>query len=274
MKLFSEGTKFMRVEEDQAVGADKPVAWVQPEIAKATRVCSYDRAGHGWSDPGPEPRDVAQHARELHTLLSKAGVAGPYVLVGHSLGGLYVRTFAAQYPGEVAGMVLVESSHPDAWARQGKPEGVGADPNQLAVAPFLARFGVFRLWLIPTPRSDPDLPPQQFAELQAYLNTAKYFETLRAVNTAFPVTLAQVRALGKLGTIPLAVIVGTNDENATEPLFALQEDLAALSSNSTLRKIDGATHAGLVDNREYAGQTSTIILEVLEAARTGQPITR
>jgi pimeloyl-ACP methyl ester carboxylesterase len=252
-------------------------AWVQPEVARVTRVCSYDRAGHGWSDPGPEPRDAVQHARELHTLLANAGIAGPYVLVGHSLGGLYVQMFAEQYPSEVAGMVLVESTHPDAWARQGKPEGVGADPNQLAVAPVLARFGVFRLGLIPTPGSDPDLPPQQFAELQAYLRSTKYFETIRDVNTAFPSTLAQVRALdklGKLGAIPLAVVVGTADENASGVLFTLQEDLAALSTNSTLRRIDGANHAGLVDKHEYALRTSAIIREVVEDARTSQPVNR
>ena len=85
---------------------------VQPEVAKTTRVCAYDRAGTGWSEPGPEPRDPQQIARELHTLLGNAGIDGPYVLVGQSFGGLYVRMYAAQYPKEVEGMVLVDASHP------------------------------------------------------------------------------------------------------------------------------------------------------------------
>jgi hypothetical protein len=72
-------------------GTDSNWVWVQPKIAKTTRVCAYDRAGHGWSDSGPEPRDAEQQARELHTLLTNAGIAGPYILVGHSLGGLSVR---------------------------------------------------------------------------------------------------------------------------------------------------------------------------------------
>ena len=247
-------------------------AWVQPEIAKVTRVCAYDRAGHGWSDPGPEPRDARQHALELHALLQNADVAGPYVLVGHSLGGLFVRMYAALYPAEVAGMVLLEGSHPDVWAQTGQPEGIGADPNQLAVAPFLARLGFFRLGLIHIHSSDPDLPPRQFEELRAYFNTARYMETLRAVNAAFPAMLAQVRGTGRLGAIPLAVVVGTASENASGMLFDLQRQLATLSDDSILQKVEGATHGGLSDQREHAQQTSAVILRVVEAARAGQPL--
>jgi pimeloyl-ACP methyl ester carboxylesterase len=90
---------------------------VQPEVAKTTRVCTYDRAGTGWSEPGPEPRDPQQIARELHTLLGNARIDGPYVLVGQSFGGLYVRMYAARFPQEVEGMVLVDASHPDMWTR-------------------------------------------------------------------------------------------------------------------------------------------------------------
>ncbi|MDQ3827610.1 MAG: alpha/beta hydrolase, partial [Actinomycetota bacterium] len=86
---------------------------VQRVVAKTTRVCAYDRAGMGWSEPGPEPRDAKQISSELHTLLKGAGTVGPYVLVGHSTGGLYARMYAALYPEEVAGMVLVDSSHPE-----------------------------------------------------------------------------------------------------------------------------------------------------------------
>jgi pimeloyl-ACP methyl ester carboxylesterase len=92
-------------------------AWVQSTVAATTRVCAYDRAGYGWSDPGPTPRDARQVGQELHTLLERAAIAGPYVLVGHSIGGLYVHTYTAQYPDEVAGLVLVDSSHPDQLAR-------------------------------------------------------------------------------------------------------------------------------------------------------------
>ena len=77
---------------------------VQQEVSDATSVCAYDRAGMGWSEMGPEPRDARQVTGELHALLTKAGIEGPYVLGGHSFGGLYMQTYAARYPDEVAGV--------------------------------------------------------------------------------------------------------------------------------------------------------------------------
>ena len=86
---------------------------VQPAVSSFARVCSYDRAGFAWSDIGPIPRTMKQEAYELHLLLEKAGLPTPYILVGHSVGGLISRVFKAQYPNDVAGMVLVDSTHED-----------------------------------------------------------------------------------------------------------------------------------------------------------------
>lgn len=90
------------------------VEWmpIQDELSRSTRVCVYDRAGYGWSEAAPGPRDGGQVVSELHDLLEAAGEAGPYLLVGHSLGGVHVRLFALTYPDEVAGLVLVDTAHP------------------------------------------------------------------------------------------------------------------------------------------------------------------
>jgi pimeloyl-ACP methyl ester carboxylesterase len=87
-------------------------AGIQPKLAQHTQVCSYDRAGLGWSDPGPSPRDADQVAAELHGLLASAYIHRPVVLMGHSMGGLFIRDYAAHYPTEVAGLVFEDSSTP------------------------------------------------------------------------------------------------------------------------------------------------------------------
>jgi pimeloyl-ACP methyl ester carboxylesterase len=103
----------------EAGAGDFSVDWslVQPGVARFARVCSYDRAGSGWSDLGPRPRTMHQIVSELHALLEKAGKRPPYVLVGHSYGGWLVRLYQSTYPSEVAGMVLVESGADDPWRK-------------------------------------------------------------------------------------------------------------------------------------------------------------
>jgi pimeloyl-ACP methyl ester carboxylesterase len=115
LRCAGEGTP--AVVFDAALGASS-LSWslVQPAVARVTRACSYDRAGFGWSDAGPMPRTAGRIAGELHRLLRLGGVPPPYVLVGHSFGGLVMRLFAARHPGDVAGLVLVEPAIPDDWA--------------------------------------------------------------------------------------------------------------------------------------------------------------
>lgn len=120
---------------------------VQPEVAKFTKVCTYDRAGYGWSDPSRLPRTSQQSVDELHTLLVKAGIEPPYVLVGHSRGGMNVRLYTSQYPEEVVGMVLVDSGHEDDRSHL-TPEGRKQETKYLRLYNFarmVAPFGLVRL---------------------------------------------------------------------------------------------------------------------------------
>lgn len=132
---------------DSALGASC-LSWalVQPEVARFTRACSYDRAGFGWSDAGPMPRTAQQIVDELHSLLEHARVPKPYILVGHSFGGLTTRLYASRYPDEVAGIVLVDPADPDEWLQmtelRRKRLETGARLCRRGV--WLARLGIAR----------------------------------------------------------------------------------------------------------------------------------
>lgn len=250
-------------------------AWIQPEVAKSTRVCAYDRADSGWSDLSPQPNDTKQNAEALHTLLSNANMSGPYVLVGHSFGGLYVRMYAEMYPDEVAGMVFIEGTLPDGLKALGKPDVMPNAPNPQMMdgTPFISRLGILRL--VGFPSTDPDLPEPQRSELQAYLASTKLAESLKRQYHLFPTLLAQVRPLyeaGSLGNIPVAVVLGSEGDGGIAEWQELFTQQAALSINHMMVIVDGANHVSLVDRQENALQTSAVIIKVIEAARSGQPL--
>jgi pimeloyl-ACP methyl ester carboxylesterase len=139
---------------DAALGATA-ASWVrvQHEVSGTTRVCAYDRSGMGCSERGPEPRDAKRVAGELHALLEGEGIEGPCVLVGHSFGGLYTQAYATRYPERVAGVALIESSHPEQFSRLPEARDSYEQTKRLyAVASLLARIGVVRFFnLNPAP---------------------------------------------------------------------------------------------------------------------------
>jgi pimeloyl-ACP methyl ester carboxylesterase len=254
--------------------------WIQPGIAKHTRVCAYDRAGMGWSEPGPEPRDARQISTELHTLLTGAGIAGPYIMVGHSSGGLYVRMYAAQHPEEVVGMVLVDPGHPDMTARIPALEAQTASDAQLVrTMRLLSYLGIPRLLGIGKANAA-GLPPEQAAEVNAFVSTPQHWATLQALIEATPATQDEVRVTGSLDSRPLAVISANTAwlereapaDDARRILNKLHVELAALSTNSCHRIVEGATHASLVHDRRDAQATFAAIEAVLTAIRTDQAL--
>lgn len=247
--------------------------WIQSDLSATTQVVAYDRAGLGWSDPAPEAQDAQQSARDLHAALQTAGIRPPYVLAGHSYGGLVVRAFADLYPDEVAGLVLIDASHPDQWAhipasREGRLNGWGN-----LVTGYLARFGVVRFFRLGGATYD-GLPSQQSAEMNAILSRPESWqtsgETLLAWNGR---TRPQVNQANDLGDLPLGVLSVTEQPAiVAEVLTRLQHELPALSSNSIHYTVPEATHESLLAKREHARIVSETIRQVLEAVRTGQPL--
>jgi len=220
-------------------------AYVQPEVARFTRVCSYDRAGYGWSEPSPYPRTANMMVEELHTLLVNANVQGPYVLVGHSLGGVLVRGYAHNYPDEVVGMVLVDSAHEQQFIRY--PESVLKASQDMAgtfrMFALLSSTGVLAL----APQNIPNrgLPDDVLAQYRAILATTGYFETHLAELNALEGSYAEVLATHKTSFENLPLIVLSRGLSDATPLLTeienqqlwevwqeMQSELAALSSEA------------------------------------------
>lgn len=238
-----------------AGNSDFSVTWayVQPQVAQYTRVCSYDRAGLGWSEPSPHPRTANTMVEELHTLLVNANVQGPYVLVGHSLGGLLVRVYAHNYPDEVVGMVLVDSAHeeyplrlaalglPDFAEKYARSFEQAAGQNRLYA--FLSSTGIMAL----APNNIPNLglPDEAYAQWQAVFATTGFFNTALAETNAIDGMFAETRALRivSLGSMPLVVLSAglwepdpaysdAENQRIREAIQVMQSDLAVLSSDS------------------------------------------
>jgi len=217
-------------------------AYVQPEIAKSTRVCSYDRAGYGWSEASPNRRTASTEVEELHILLANANISGSYVMVGQSLGGMLVRMYAHNYPDEVVGLVLVDSTHEELAIRS--PESVKAIQEmneQSRIFAYLSSSGIMAL--APQNIPNPGLPEDAYAQYQAIEATTKGIETFLAESNAIEESSAEARALRmtSFGDMPLIVLSAghgdsipsfTDAENQQlwELLQTGQSELVVLSS--------------------------------------------
>jgi len=269
---------------------DFSTSWqgIQPEVSKSARICTYDRAGYGWSDSSPNPRTATQMANELHQLLVNAKIDPPYILVGHSLGGFTVRVFASQYPDEVVGMILVDSGHEDQLERL-PPEYLRLNDKQetyFSVLGFMSRFGILRL--IGNSSKGADITPPQVAKMPKeiqplylmMLSHPSFFDTTLAELRALPETTAQVRATGSLGDLPLIVLsadgiddavlksIGLGDDfpaaQLRQSFHELQAELAALSTNSTHIIVKGSTHAINLDQPDVVIKS---ILDMVEMVK-------
>jgi pimeloyl-ACP methyl ester carboxylesterase len=238
-------------------------SWVQPEVAKTTRVCTYDRAGMGWSEAGPLPRNAQQFAKELHTLLQNAGIPGPYVLVGHSMGGLGVRVFAHAYATDVAGVVLIESMNP----RQAKPSATGTPPAAAArssgfsILTLPARIGLLRLFAGAIGLTSGLSPEAQHA-YTAFSVTPRYVQTYLDEGAGMPQSFMQAGAVKTFGDVPLIVLSRGLDPD--QDWQAMQTELLHLSSHSQQVFVDTSGHNVQLDQPEAA---ATAIVQMVAQLR-------
>ena len=246
------------------------MGWIAPAVADDTRVCVYDRAGRGWSEPADDPQDGTQIASDLHTLLQRGNVPGPYVLAGHSFGALYTLTFAARYPDEVAGMVLMDSTNP---ASQPQPEEESADDGDSydalgrisALGSITARVGLARL--VGYFGYD-SLPTRSRDEVRASSATANYVDSYIDEYVQGNASVAEAASLTDFGDKPLIVLTAGVGSDAAHS--ASQDRLATLSGNSVHRVIDGASHADLILEKKYAAISTQAILDVVASVRGGR----
>ncbi len=265
------------------------LAWasVQPAVAEFARVCAFDRAGLGWSEPSPNPRTLANYVEEQHTLLARAGVEPPYVLVGHSAGGLYARVFAHEYPDEVVAMVLVDAGPEDLDVRL--PESLAKMSRRgyklsgclfpilqlLSSIGFLALIPgtVGRLWPSPIPEG----AREAYQAIAA--SGRRWFETMGQETAAMWSVLASARAmqLPTLGDMPLVVLSRGRTDLSTGPgisaedvegyKVANEEMQAELAALSTRGKQIIAEDCGHHIHMEQPELVIDAIREVVEAAR-------
>jgi len=265
-------------------------ALVQPEAAKITRVCGYDRAGVGWSDPGPRERSSRYAAPQLRRLLRNAAIVPPYILVGHSLGGFHVRVYASMYPQEVAGLVLVDSAISEEW--------LGATPDQFdkesrATAQLAAtqdRYSRLGAWAIRLGagrvyyellrgRSGPgcldqNFPPDVQDACIALINQPKWFEAGGPETAALLQSAIDAKQASIPGNVPLAVLVAGKDlswqaRKPDDPWFQYQKALTAGSTNSLLLVAARSPHYIPTYQPELVIEA---IRKVVESARTGKPL--
>ncbi len=245
-------------------------AWqpVMDGLATTHHVCTYDREGTGWSSDSGQPRDALIAASRLRDLAANNGFRGPYILVGHSYGGVVARIFADTYPQLTGGIVLVDSAHQDMGQRF--PEEA-----QIAFADLLSSFalveklnytGIPRTFSLMAPAVD-GLEGEYLAASMSKLNTVEHMRGSAAEAEGWERSASRARQIATLGDMPLFVLVASDWPEFMVPSWLeMQGELAALSSNSRFDVVEGANHSQIAMDKRYAPSVVAAIRHVADQA--------
>lgn len=278
LHLYCVGTGSPTVVLENGLGTTSPT-WqlVQPVVGQTTRVCSYDRAGFGWSEAGPEPRTSQRIAQELHTLLAAGGITGPFILAGHSAGGMHVQVYASQYPDDVVGLVLIDATPAQLMASFSPSDRQALLPptSQLRLMQVLQPLGLMRLLPLPGAEALASLPVAVQGEVKALNMRPGMPVALYAEAIAMETNILQTAAASPFhADRPLLVLFrGIPAEPlALEPKAkAAMQELTQRSSNGKFVVAENSGHSIMLDRPDVVNEA---LHEIIAAVRTGQRLTR
>jgi len=248
--------------------------WIQPAVAGVTRTVAYDRAGIGWSGPKRSRFSAEQAAADLEGLLDVLRCPGPYVLVGHSFGGLLIRRFAHRNPGAVAGMVLVDSAHPDQFDRSSRQRlGLGPTLSVLRQRALLMSYGLGRAKSAgETEPLAAGLPEATAPVAGARMRSA---HTWRGTSDEMTAWVEQVNPQVREAGIPpgcrVAVVTAGRSIDADPVHGYLQEELASLAPGGRHEIVADAEHMTLLTDREHGQVVAKLIEEMVLSLEDSPP---
>jgi len=267
--------------EEGAGGGSLNWSWIQRLVASTTRVCSYDRPGYGWSDPTDTPRDANTVSRELDALLKSSGERGPFIAVGHSLGGPYARMFAAQQRDNVVGLVLVDATNPSVLTTMSEaglpPIKRGAIASFLASSEVLFQFanqiGLIRVTVDIDPN---DSPPDTAPAMRTFLLSLERARTAVRELDSVSDTLHQIGRLSGVGGMPVTVIASDRWIDKDPYVAAAraawskrqQRNWLAVSANSRFLIVPESDHLSLLSKRAHAAAVSDAIMQMVQTLKS------
>jgi pimeloyl-ACP methyl ester carboxylesterase len=278
MHLYCTGEGAPTLILEAGAGADS-ITWVkvQPELSKITRVCSYDRSGYGWSEPRPSPRDADTVSQRLHSLLQQAGITGPLVLMGHSMGGIYIRDYASHYPQGIEGLVFLDPGTPTMDEHE-SPELRAATairaPYYYSLAALIA-LGLHRPAGFCAPEPGMDLPTgTRFAQLEC----GKLLSSIWSEYKSEPRSEAETMNTGPYGALPVLIIsrdtkLPGQTQGLTPKLAAEfttfwdqeQEDLKHLSTRSRRIIAKGSGHQIQSDRADLVNREVAVFIQQIRS---------